>query len=307
MTELTRRLLTALVAAPLIICFIALGDPEGQFWFTDIHHFGLPFLGLILVAIFLGLWEFYKIMETRGLRPMRNTGIIGGLMVGFLAYFSNGYFLTIVLTATILLVMMIQLSKKDVSTAITGISVTIFGVIYIAWLLSHAILLRGIGPELENEYHYTRQMLEQIQGSRDVGLFFVLLVIACTFLNDTGAYFTGKAWGRRKLAPRISPKKTWEGAAGGVVASAVTAIVIKLILVFPFKIIHCLILGFLIGVSAVFGDLVESLVKRDARLEDTGGLLPGHGGIMDRLDSLLFTIPLTYYYAKIYYYMQTVK
>jgi len=77
MTELTRRLLTALVVAPLIICFIALGDPEGKFWFTDIRHFGLPFLGLILVAIFLGLWEFYKIMETRGLGPMRNTGIIG--------------------------------------------------------------------------------------------------------------------------------------------------------------------------------------------------------------------------------------
>ncbi len=307
MTELTRRLLTALVVIPFLLGFIALGDPEGKFWFTDIHHFGLPFLGLIIVAIFLGLRELYRIMEARGFRPMRSIGIIGGLMVGFLAYFSNGYFLTVVLTITILLVMMFQLSKKDLSTAITGISVTIFGVIYIAWLLSHIILLRNIGPELESEYQYTRQMLEQIQGSRDVGLFFVLLVIASTFMNDTGAYFTGRAWGRRKLAFRISPKKTWEGAAGGVVASAITAIVIKIIFVSPFPIIPCLILGFLIGVSAVFGDLVESLLKRDARLEDTGGLLPGHGGIMDRLDSLLFTTPLTYYYVKIYYYLQIVK
>jgi phosphatidate cytidylyltransferase len=197
--------------------------------------------------------------------------------------------MAIAITLLAMLVLVDQIRGMDIRTGITGSAVTLFGVFYIGWLLSHAVLLRF-----------------PANHSEEMGLFFVILALAGTFLADAGAYFTGRAYGRRKLSPLISPGKTIEGALGGVVVG--TAGVLGTKLVFDWWILpgpgtqmpfyHCLVLGPVLVLFSISGDLFESMIKRDAGIKDSGNVIPGHGGIMDRLDSLLLAIPVTYYYLR---------
>jgi phosphatidate cytidylyltransferase len=142
-----------------------------------------------------------------------------------------------------------------------------------------------------------------LRGLED-GRNWVYLAVLTTFANDTGAYFMGRARGKHKLAPRISPSKTWEGAAGGLIcailAAVVIAVILKLISVrlgapFVFRYWQIMLLGFLVGIFAQLGDLVESLLKRNMGVKESGNLLPGHGGILDRFDSLIFVGAVVYY------------
>jgi len=126
----------------------------------------------------------------------------------------------------------------------------------------------------------------------------IFLVLAVIFAGDTGAFYSGRLWGRRRLAPVLSPKKTIEGAIGGLMGSlAMTILAGKLLNPIPFKVSALLLLGLGLAVVGQVGDLMESMVKRASRVKDAGALLPGHGGMLDRLDSLLFAFPLTYYVA----------
>jgi phosphatidate cytidylyltransferase len=149
-----------------------------------------------------------------------------------------------------------------------------FGVFYVAWLLGHMITLRQFteGPFL---------------------IFFLFLV---TWANDTGAYYVGTLWGRRPLAPRISPRKTWEGAAGGLLGSVLAALACRAWFLDSLSTGEALGAGVLIGLTAPLGDLAESILKRSAGVKDSGTILPGHGGLLDRIDSLIFTTPAFYYY-----------
>jgi phosphatidate cytidylyltransferase len=153
---------------------------------------------------------------------------------------------------------------------------TLAGIIYIGWLLSHFIPLRGL------------------EGGRD----WVFIAIFATFAADTAAFFTGRAIGRHPLATAISPGKTWEGAAGGflgaIAASLILAAILPGILIPYWQIV---LLGALIGIFAQLGDLAESMLKRSVGLKDAGKLIPGHGGLLDRLDSILFTVVVVYYYV----------
>ncbi len=130
----------------------------------------------------------------------------------------------------------------------------------------------------------------------DQGLVWVFLVLVIPWAGDTGAYFAGRALGRHKLAPRISPKKTWEGFFGGLVAAVAGVFVVR-IFAPSLTVLDCLVLGVGLGSAAVLGDLAESLLKRALEVKDSGWILPGHGGILDRIDSLLFVAPLLYAYA----------
>ena len=139
---------------------------------------------------------------------------------------------------------------------------------------------------------------------RDLGLDWLLLMLIVTWCGDTGAYFAGRALGKRKLFERISPKKTWEGVIGGTLLSIVGALVIRAVdpAISPGGLentpwVHMAILGLLINISGVIGDLVESLFKRAYNVKDSGWIMPGHGGILDRVDSILFTAPVTWIYA----------
>lgn len=128
------------------------------------------------------------------------------------------------------------------------------------------------------------------------GWVWLILMLICTWANDTAAYLIGRKWGSRRLAPELSPGKTVEGAVGGVLGSILAAFSVTLF--YPHLLVWDIIfLGLLIGVAAQVGDLVESAIKRQACIKDAGGLIPGHGGILDRFDSMLFTAPLVYYYV----------
>ncbi len=305
MSNLTQRVLTAIVAIPLLIWLMVQG--------------GLPFAILVGAATLIGMFEFFAMMEARGFKPMKTTGYVLGAAYVAVAYFSNEYYLTVVVTFSALAVMVVQLSKKDVSTSITGMAVTVLGLLYVPWLFSHAVLLRNIGTELLGKMGMSGRAGGLIPLTADAdefafvfGFFFVFFAIACTFLNDTGAYFAGRFFGKHRMAPTISPKKTWEGAVGGVLAAMVGAVVIRAVFdwwvpngdMVNFSYAASLLLGGAIAVVGDIGDLAESLMKRDADIKDSGRILPGHGGILDRVDALLFTFPLTYYVVKIYFMTQ---
>ena len=278
LSNLQQRLLTAAVVVPILVLLFWLG--------------GLPFLALVLVVIYLGMSEFYRLIQAKGLSPQRWLGTIAGLGLGLIAFYGNPSLAALVLTAFILACLALQLTRLDLSSAITGSAATLMGVVYVGWLLSHFILMRNWpAPE----------------PGVDLGFFLVILTIATTFLADAGAYFTGRSLGRHKMIPRISPGKTWEGAAGGVVVGSAGLLATKLVFdawIFPthFPWFHALILGPLLVVVSICGDLAESMLKRDAGVKDSGTIIPGHGGILDRLDSVLFTVPTAYYYLLIFVY-----
>jgi phosphatidate cytidylyltransferase len=276
LSNLQQRLLTAAVAVPLLILL---------FWAG-----GLWFLALVLFVILVGMSEFYHLVEAKGLRPQRVIGTVAALGLGLNAFYGNPNYAALILTAAVLACLAFQLFRLDLATAITGSATTIMGVIYVGWLLSHFVLLRN-WPDPS--------------GGHDFGFFLVILVIATTFLADAGAYFAGSALGKHKLWPRISPSKTWEGAVGGVVVGSLGLLATKLVFdrwIFPtgFPWYHALILGPLLVVVSIFGDLAESMLKRDAGIKDSGTIVPGHGGILDRLDSILFVVPTAYYYLLVF-------
>jgi phosphatidate cytidylyltransferase len=278
MSNLSKRLLTAAVVIPVLVLLFYLGG----FWY----------FALIEVAILIGMGEYYRMIEAKGLLPQRWVGIIAAFGLGLISFFGTGVYTALFLTVAVLAILSFQLTRLDLQSAITGSAATMMGVIYVGWLLSHAILLRN---------------WPMVGGGPDIGFFFIILVIATTFLADAGAFFTGRYLGKNKLWPRISPKKTWEGAVGGVVVGTLGTVASKLVFdawIFEtgMSLIHCLILGAILCVVSIFGDLSESMLKRDAGIKDSGTIIPGHGGILDRLDSLLFTIPTTYYYIKIFVY-----
>lgn len=249
---------------PLFICFIVWG--------------GRPFFFLILAIALAGLFEFYRIIETR---PTRSGTFLRLLMaVGLLLSLSFPRTLSLVIAALVMVSLLEQMRRNDFPQAIANCALTVFGLLYVVGLLGHLIVLRNL----------------------EGGLSLVLTVWFITWLGDSGAFAIGKSWGKRKLFPRVSPHKTVEGAIGGV-GSAILAgfgAYFSLRAIFgnaPFPISHAFFLGLMLGIVGILGDLSESLLKRDARVKDSGGNVPGHGGILDTFDSLLFTAPVMYYYA----------
>jgi len=278
LSNLQQRLLTAAIVVPILVLLFWLG--------------GLWFLALALVVIYIGMDEFYRLIQAKGLLPQRWVGTIAALGLGLIAFFGNPSLSALFFTATILACLAFQLTRLDLASAITGSAATLMGVVYVGWLLSHFVLMRN---------------WPMPEPGVDLGFFLVILTIATTFLADAGAYFAGRSLGKHKLIPRISPGKTWEGAAGGVVVGSAGLLLTKLVFdrwIFPthFPFYHAFILGPLLVVVSIFGDLAESMLKRDAGVKDSGVIIPGHGGILDRLDSILFTVPTAYYYLLVFVY-----
>ncbi len=274
MTNLQKRLLTAGIVIPVLILFFWLG--------------GIWFLLLVELVIFLGMGEFYRMAEARQLFAQRVAGTIFALVLGLISFWGKPEYLLLSLVGFILLVCSFQLFYQELRLALITTGTTLLGVLYVGLLLSHIVLLRN---------------WEGRAGRTDLGLFFIILVIAVTFLSDAGAFFVGRKWGKHQLSPKISPKKSWEGALGAIVFGTLGAVLAKLIfdrwiLATSLEWRHCFILGPVLVVSAILGDLVESLFKRDAGIKDSGTIIPGHGGILDRLDSIVFTVPVAYYYLK---------
>lgn len=257
------------------------------------------FLAIIMLLAITGLVEFYGIARKRDLVCFRYSGILGGLLL-MLGTFLNltGHlgtqgsparvndFETTFIILFVLGLCVRQFLARSNTAGILAISVTLFGLMYVPWLLNfiQKINFFIFPPGLEN-----------------TGKYYVLYFIIVTKFSDTGAYAVGSLIGRHKMIPRISPGKTWEGFGGAIVVSTAASV---LFVHFAhdkmpqMTMLHAIILGVTLSVTAVIGDLIESLFKREAGLKDSGKFFPGIGGILDLLDSLLFNAPIMYLYLR---------
>jgi len=246
---------------------------------------GLFFLLLVALIIFMGLREFYVLMAAKGYQPFTALGYFSGMAICFYAW-RQDFVVPLILTASLLLIMVRELFRRDMSQSLAHIAVTIFGIMYIGWLGSHLVLLR--------------QLPATFGADDGIGARLVFFAALVTWATDTGAYLFGVAFGRHKLMPRISPKKTIEGGVGGLLAAGLVGWLCARSLLPIVTPLAGLLLGLTTGLVAQLGDLVESMLKRDVGIKDSAELIPGHGGVLDRFDSMLFTVPVLYYYFRFF-------
>ncbi|MEI8290922.1 MAG: phosphatidate cytidylyltransferase [Verrucomicrobiota bacterium] len=258
------------------------------------------FILLVALLALAGLVEFYGIAEKRGMVSFKISGVVGGLllMVGTFLNLTgqigtsgsparvNDFETSFLILFVLGLCVRQFVSKRNVA-GITAIATTLFGLMYVPWLLNF-IQKISFFPFPAG-------------APADAGKYFLLYFILVTKFSDMGAYVIGSLIGRHKLIPRISPAKTWEGFGGAILVS--TAASLAFVYCFGSKLvgmnyIHAAILGVVLSVAAVIGDLIESLFKREAGVKDSGKLFPGIGGILDLLDSLLFNAPIMYLYLR---------
>ena len=280
-----RRLITSVILWTVIIAAL--------FSSSSLVSDGVFLLIIVFLAL-AGLAEFYGLAEKRGLACFKWCGLLGGalLMVGtFLNLigrigtqgsparvndFETGFIILFVLGLCLR-----QLVSKSSAAGITAIATTLLGLMYVPWLLN---------------------FIQKISFFPDVeGKFFLLYFILVTKFSDMGAYSVGSLIGRHKMIPRISPGKTWEGFAGAIAVSTTASLVFVHFFggrMAGMNFLHATILGIVLSVTAVIGDLIESLFKREAGVKDSGSLFPGIGGILDLLDSLLFNAPIMYLYLR---------
>ena len=252
------------------------------------------FLVFILFLAVIGLAEFYSLVEKRDRACFKGWGILGGalLIIGTFLNLTGKLgtsgsparvndFETSFLILFVLGLCLRQFFSRSNTAGILAISTTLFGLMYVPWLLN---------------------FLQKITFFPGVnGHFYLLYFILITKFSDTGAYAVGSLIGRHKMIPRISPGKTWEGFGGALVVSAGASLWFTHVFrdkLVGMNAVHALILGLLLGLAAVVGDLIESIFKREAGVKDSGGVFPGIGGILDLLDSLLFNAPIMYLYLR---------
>jgi phosphatidate cytidylyltransferase len=246
---------------------------------------GFPFaLGIGIISI-IAVSEFYAAVRRQGAEPSEPLGLIACVAFQLLAWHGEGRsldpILPLFLTMLVLAIMIIELVKPK-HKPILNIGSTLLGGIYCGWLFSYLVLL-----------HEAKLPLSIPVAGTTPGEWLVLAILSITALNDSGGLFAGKIFGRNKLAPNISPSKTWEGAIGGIIVSCVVGAAFGVLL--KISIIGFAAIGGVLAVVGLVGDLCESAMKRELGVKDFGVILPGHGGILDRVDSILFVAPVGYY------------
>ena len=272
---LKKRVITALVGLPLLITIIWFGEP----WFT------------ILVAIWglLAVFEFYRMVAASKVSPLTYFGLIWTLLFILSPHYEFFFprveykvLMPFLLTLMVALSLIWLLLRPQKEGAFIGWAWTIGGILYIGWLLSYFVVLRGL----------------------DDGRNWVFLALFTTFASDTAAFFVGRALGKHRLAPHISPGKTWEGAIGGIIGAIILSLFFTLPKLFTipnplylqdFSYWQAILLGLLVSVFGQLGDLVESLFKRNMGVKESSKLIPGHGGFLDRIDSVVFAGIVVYY------------
>ncbi|HEX8774218.1 MAG TPA: phosphatidate cytidylyltransferase [Pyrinomonadaceae bacterium] len=269
------RIITALIVLPILIASILID------WLSPL------FVALALAAMVLGLYEFWLLAGKRSLKPNAGVGFLCAAALFALFYLDapatapDLLLLTLVaFTITVLVLEMLRGAPFDLMMASAG--TTILGVLYVVLLGGHLVAVRVAFPQSLSAHLLS---------------FFFLIIMG----SDTGAYYTGRALGRRKLAPKVSPGKTWEGALGGMAASLLAAALAHYWFFRELPLKWALPLAGLMNVLGVLGDLTESALKRGAGAKDAAQILPGHGGLLDRLDSLLFNAPVIYYFGHFYF------
>jgi len=271
-----KRILTAAVALPVLLFTV---------W-SETPYF---FVALAAVAIILALGEFYNLGAKAGFPTQPALGFVAALLVVACFVLERSEWIVAVIVALTMASMALAIAKPDqIKKSLVTVAVTISGVVYVAVLAGCLVGVRMMPDML------TTPLTPRL-SSKLLLMFFAMVVLA-----DTGAYYTGRLIGRHKLAPRVSPGKTIEGAVGGLVAAIAAGPLSRLLFFHEIPLVHALVLGALIGVLGPIGDLAESMLKRGAGVKDSGTLLPGHGGVLDRVDSILFCAPLLYYYSRLF-------
>jgi phosphatidate cytidylyltransferase len=277
-SETITRALVAAVGIPLAIGAVLAGG-----WV----------LGALLAAIaMVGALEFYRLAEVRGIQPLRVPGAAIAAVFVLLATLrpeagaDGAGFGTLIVLATICVAAAAIWMCGVAGRPLLAVAATLGGAVYVGALLSFGLFLRHL-PGHESPWH---------------GTALVFAPVVLTWSSDTFAYFVGRKWGTRKLIPSVSPGKTVQGAVGALLGTLLVAVgyaqVLGLFGTYRMGLVEALAFGLLISVAAQVGDLAESLFKRDAGVKDSGTLLPGHGGALDRFDSLLFTLPIGYFFLR---------
>lgn len=259
-----RRLYAALVFIPLFYVLVRYLPP-------------IAFFGLVIGASWLALVELYRMhFHSKPATVEIATGVaMTTFLLGHLQWPDALPLHPVLMFIMTTILLLYLVSKRDLSRSLVDVSVLIFGTLYIGFTLGHLILTRAL-PD---------------------GILLVFFVVLVTWAGDTGAYYAGMSMGRTPLAPRISPNKTVEGLLGGCLLAVVMALIARAWFIPSFTILDAVVLGVVLTVVGLIGDLSESMFKRGAGVKDSGGLIPGHGGMLDRLDSLLLTAPTYYYYV----------
>ena len=255
---LAQRVASAAVGLPLVVLLIWAGGP----WYT----------GAAALIVLIAAYEF-QAPQHGAWAPLAilTAGLAAAIPAG--AFVGTDWVLWFVLAGALLPLVWVTL-RGDPATALSDYTHAIGGIAYVGLLGAHLVLLR------------------EVENGRD----WVYLAIFSTFAVDTFAYFTGKMIGRRKLAPTISPGKTVEGTIGGIAGGFAMVVLLNYFLGMRLEAALIVPLAVLLPLAAVLGDLVESMLKRGLHVKDAGKMLPGHGGFLDRLDSILFTVPVVYYF-----------
>jgi len=260
---LKKRFITALWSLPLLIIAVWFDEPLP--WFT------------ILVAIWglLAVFEFYRLVAVSEVRSLTAFGLIWTLLFILSPHFDYDFTVPLLLTSAIVLSLVWLVLHPQKEGVFLGWVWAIAGILYVGWLLSFLVGLR-----------------------LDAGRNWVFFALFTTFGSDTIAFFVGRALGRHHLAPSISPNKTWEGAIGGVFGAIIVSLLFTLPtpLNLPLSYGQAILLGLLVSVFGQFGDLVESLLKRNMGVKESGNMVPGHGGFLDRMDSVVFAGIVVYLY-----------
>ena len=287
-SELTRRILFGVIAAPIGVAIILAG--------------GAPLAGLLAIIAALAAWEFFRIARAAGLTPFDDLGIAAAGVIPLIVFarYLNIYdparsIGALSLAALgVLGLLTLAIWKRGVEgKPLSSSAVTAFGIAYTGGMVSYGLAIRN------HEYAYATVNFAGVPVS--TGGLLLLLPILVTWASDIGAYAVGRTMGRNKLIPSVSPGKTREGAIGGLLASVLLAWAYSRFvlhpassLAFKFPPYGVLLFGAIVSIAAQVGDLAESLLKREAGVKDSSHIIPGHGGILDRFDSLLFVLPVSF-------------
>jgi phosphatidate cytidylyltransferase len=262
MTPHVKRWITGIIAVPILFCIITYGGENA-------------FAVLIIFASLAGMEEYNRMAFGQGLTLEKAETMVIALLILFSAFFANLSLLLAVLTFAVMTVLILNLLRiRNQGLDMTHAGRVILGVLYIPLLMAHFILIR------------------QSQS----GVLWIFFILVLAFAGDIAAYYIGRRFGKHKLLPEVSPGKTVEGTIGLVAGSIAGCLLFKLFLFPMLPFAHAVVLGLVGSVVGQLGDLSESALKRAAGVKDSGTLLPGHGGILDRLDCLMFITPFVYYY-----------
>ncbi len=281
------RIITALFALPVLIFSIVMPYALPQF-----EQAKWLFVVIAAAALVAGLYEFFLMTKKLELKADASIGFMGAaaLFVAFLFDAPRNAPDLLILTLAVFIIILLATQtfrfQKDFTKMLAGVGVTILGVLYVMFLGGFLVSMR-VG--------FAETLVPHL-SSKLLGFFFLVAMGA-----DIGAYYVGKTIGKNKLVPKISPNKTWEGFVGGILIAAAFAAVSTLLFFpeLPYKV--SIPLAIVMALFGAIGDLAESAIKRGSGAKDAANILPGHGGLLDRLDSLLFNAPILYYFARFYF------